>query len=397
MIPFLRRPIERPSMQLYPTRNGPLKGIKVIDLSRLVPGPYASMLLADLGADVVVVLGGRAGAPNPSLRRGKREITLDLKSDAGKEALHELVRGADVVLEGFRPGVADRIGAGYEELSALNPRLIYCSLTGYGSDGPMSRDAGHDINYLAVSGVLGAMGTSSGPPRPPFNLLADLAGGGLLAAFGITAALVERDRSGLGQSIDVSMVEGVNSLATMVHRDFGARHVPRGGDGFMDGGAPYYRCYETSDGRHVAVGSVERRFFENLWSTLELDGDAPDQMDPSTWPAMTNAIAAVFRTRTRDDWTKRFADTEACVTPVLDPGEARQLTQSIARNAFAPDGSPAPVPRFSRTPGRAEGDPAGDESVDVLREAGLEAGLIERATAAGSGAASDGLSQWPPY
>lgn len=378
-------------------KSGPLSGVKVIDLSRLVPGPYASMLLADLGADVVVVLGGRAGAPNVWLRRGKREITLDLKSEAGRRALHEMVRTTDVVLEGFRPGVADRMGAGYEELSAINPGLVYCSLTGYGTDGPMAQTAGHDINYLALSGVLGAMGTSSGAPRPPFNILADLAGGGMLAAFGIAAALVERNRSGKGQAIDVSMVEGVNSLAVMVHRDFGARHVPRGGDGMLDGGAPFYRCYETSDNRHVAVGAVEDRFFANLWTTMDLAGPVPPHMEPERWPELTATFTAAFATRTRDEWAEAFADVEACVTPVLDPEEARQHPLSVAREMFSEHGAPVPVPRFSRTPGHAATDPNGDGSAEVLRDYGLDENLIERVLAAGSGAASDGLAVWPPY
>lgn len=379
------------------TNSGPLAGVKVIDLSRLVPGPYASMLLADLGAEVVVVLGGRAGAPNVLLRRGKREVTLDLKSEAGRAALHEMVRTADVVLEGFRPGVAERMGAGYAELSALNPRLIYCSLTGYGSDGPLAQSAGHDINYLALAGVLGAMGTSSGAPRPPFNILADLAGGGLLAAFGIAAALVERNRSGKGQAIDVSMVEGVNSLAVMVHRDFGARHMPRGGDGMLDGGAPFYRCYETRDGRHIAVGAVEDRFFATLWHALGLADPVPPHMEPQRWPELTDRLATTFATRTRDEWAAVFAEVEACVTPVLDPEEARQHPLSMAREMFSEQGAPAPVPRFSRTPGHAAPDPAGDESAQVLRDYGVDEALIERAVAAGSGAASDGLAVWPPY
>ncbi|MBY6706439.1 CoA transferase [Rhodococcus sp. BP-241] len=378
--------------------TGPLAGIRVIDLSRLVPGPYASMLLADLGADVVTVLGGRAGVPNPSLRRGKREVVLDLKSDSGRAALHELVRTADVLLEGFRPGVADRMGAGYEELAAINPGLIYCSVTGYGSTGPLAQAAGHDINYLALSGVLGAMGTSTGAPRPPFNTLADLAGGGLVAAFGIAAALVERSTSGVGQMIDVGMVEGVNSLAAMVHRDYGMRHVPRGGDGLMDGGAPYYRCYETKDGKFMAVGAIEDRFFHNLWSGLELEGPAPEHMDPIHWPPLTEKFTDVFATRTRDEWASIFDTVDACVTPVLDPEEARAHPQNVFREAFDEVGSPAPIPRFSRTPSRASSArPDHSDTATVLRDCGVDDAIVERAVSAGAGALSDGLAEWPPY
>ncbi|MBY4275492.1 CoA transferase [Rhodococcus fascians] len=375
--------------------SGTLSGIKIVDLSRLVPGPYASMLLADLGAEVVVVLGGRAGVPNPSLRRGKREITLDLKSDSGRDALHQLVRSADVLLEGFRPGVADRMGAGYAELSAINPGLIYCSLTGYGATGPLARAAGHDINYLAMSGVMGAMGTSTGAPRPPFNILADLAGGGLIAAFGIAAALVERATSGRGQAIDVSMVEGVNSLAAMVHRDFGQRHVPRGGDGLMDGGAPYYRCYETSDGKYVAVGAIEDRFFGNLWAGLGFEDPVPEHLDPDHWAPLTKRFSEAFVTCTRDDWAETFESLDACVTPVLDPEEARTHPQNVARDAFDEVGSPAPVPRFSRTPSVIV-DRGGDTE-QVLRDFGVDEAVIDSAVDAGSGAESDGLAQWPPY
>lgn len=377
--------------------TGPLQGINVIDLSRLAPGPYATMLLADLGADVTVVLGGRAGIPALALRRGKREIVLDLKSEAGRAALHELVKTADVVVEGFRPGAAARAGAGYEELAAINPGLIYCSVTGYGQSGPLAQAPGHDINYLAIGGLLGAMETPLTPPIPPFNVVGDFAGGGLLAAFGITAALVERQRSGKGQAVDVSMVDGVISMMAMVNREFDTPVIPKGRPGLMTGAAPFYRCYLCRDGRYVAVGAVEDRFFADLWKGLGLPEPVPAHMEPAEWPQMSERFATIFATRDRDQWGTAFEGTQACVTPVLDPHEATHHEHNCARESFGADGNTAAVPRFSRTPGRA-GDPAkADTTEEVLREAGLDEDLIARVLDSGSGARPDGLVTWPPY
>jgi alpha-methylacyl-CoA racemase len=344
-----------------------------------------------------VVLGGRAGTPAPSLRRGKREIVLDLKSGPGRAALHALVRTADVVLEGFRPGAAARSGAGYDELSAVNPRLVYCSVTGYGQDGPWAQSAGHDINYLALGGLLGAMQTPTDPPRPPFNLVGDLAGGGMLAAVGILAALVERNRSGRGQAVDVAMVDGVVSLMAMVTHDWGSAMIPGGEPGLMDGGAPFYRCYRCADGRYLAVGAVEDRFFAAFWTGLGLPLPVPAHMDRRCWPEMTADIAAVLRTRTRDAWTEVFAGSDACVSPVLDPGEAPAHAYHVHRGSFGADGSPAVIPRFSRTPGRARPAPQSDATAAVLGGAGLSDDEIGEVLAAGSGARPDGLVKWPPF
>ncbi|AFP40348.1 L-carnitine dehydratase/bile acid-inducible protein F [Mycolicibacterium smegmatis MC2 155] len=242
------------------TKAGPLSKVRVVDMSRLSPGPYGSMLLADLGADVVVVGGGRSGLPVPAFGRGKEYVTLDLKNEDGRRALQALVQGADVFLEGFRPGVADRLGVGYRALSEVNPKLVYCSVTGYGQTGTLAQRAGHDINYLAVSGALGAFGPHDGPPIPPLNTLADFAGGGMLAAFGILAALFERERSGRGQYIDAAMIDGVMSLMAMPFADWGNRTLPGRGDGVLAGNMPAYRCYECADGRYVAVGALEDAF-----------------------------------------------------------------------------------------------------------------------------------------
>lgn len=355
------------------------------------------MLLADLGADVIVVLGGRAGIPALALRRGKREIVLDLKSEYGRAALHELVRKADVLIEGFRPGAAERMGAGYEELAAINRRLVYCSVTGYGQDGPLAQAPGHDINYLAVAGLLGGLESPGKCPVPPFNVVGDFAGGGMLAAFGICAALVERQSSGQGQKIDVSMVDGTISLMAMVMRDFGTPLIPRHAEGLMDGAAPFYRCYRCSDDRYVAVGAVEDRFFAALWAGLGMSGPVPQHMDPKAWPQMSEQFEARFASKGRDEWARVFAGTEACVAPVLDPDEARTNAHLVARRAFEPDGSPAPVPRFSRTAGVAGDDPSHDATVEVLTEFGAEPDLVARVVAAGPGATPDGLVTWPPY
>jgi alpha-methylacyl-CoA racemase len=357
-----------------PDKEGPLTGVRVIDLSRLAPGPYASMLLADLGAEVIAVTGGRAGQVPADLSRGKRFVHLNLKHPASRAALHRLVATADVLLEGFRPGVADRLSAGYAELSQVNPRLVYCSVTGYAPGGPDAQAAGHDINYLAVTGLLGAVGPAGGPPVPPLNLVADMAGGGMLAAFGICAALVERDRSGRGQRIDAAMTDGVLSMMEMR------------GLGFTTGAAPFYRCYQCADGRYVAVGAVEDAFFRALWDGLGLAPPYPDQrFDPAAWPELTRVIGDRFATASRDEWAVRFAGADACVTPVLDPGEA-----------LATGGRPGPVPRFSRTPGARgsdEGQP--DATAVLLAEAGLS---DEELRAVAQDAQRDGAFgfKWPP-
>ncbi len=259
-------------------RRLPLTGVRVIDMSRNAPGPYCTMLLADLGAEVIVVGGGRAGPPVSSFARGKRFITLDLKAEEGRRALGRLVETADVFVESFRPGVAERLGAGYDALSASNPGLVYCSLTGYGQSGPLAQEAGHDLNYLALSGILGAIGPDDRPPTAPLNLMADFAGGSFVATIGILAALFERVSSGKGQHIDAAMIDGCMSLMTMHYAVWNSKAMPSRGRGLLAGSAPYYRCYRTSDGRYVSVGALEPQFFAALWADLG-EGPAPDQMD----------------------------------------------------------------------------------------------------------------------
>jgi alpha-methylacyl-CoA racemase len=371
--------------------KGPLCGVRIIDLTRLAPGPYCTMLLADFGAEVIAVGGGRAGRALEAFARGKRHIALDLKTDAGRRALHALIRWADVFVEGVRPGVAVRLGADYATLSALNPKLVYCSITGYGQDGPRAQEAGHDINYISVSGVLGAICPAGQPPRPPLNLIADFAGGSLAAALGIMAALFEAGRSGKGQYIDAAMIDGCLSLMAMHLPAWRTGTMPGGGDGLLAGNAPFYRCYRCADGNYVAVGALECAFFRTLWHRLDL-GDAPDHGDRANWPLIERALGDAFLTRRRDDWAARFAGSDACVTPVLTPDEIWDEPQVRHRHPQASARAVPPMPRLSRTPGVAGKTDLTDRSREVLAEAGLSPDEIDAALPA---EAADGPSAIP--
>ncbi len=366
----------------------------MIDLSRLAPGPYCTMLLADLGAEVIVVGGGRSGLPVPELSRGKTFISLDLKRAAGKEALHRLVKTADVLVEGFRPGVADRIGAGYAELAAINPRLVYCSLTGYGQTGPRSQEAGHDINYLALSGLLGAVGPKSDVSYPPLNLLADFGAGGLLAAFGVVAALFEARSSGRGQQVDAAMVDGCMSMMAMHYPAWKTPIMPGRGDGLVSGSAPFYRCYVCADGKQVSVGALEAAFFKALWTILDL-GDVPDHMDEATWPFIEQTLERMFRSQPRSYWSDLFAGTDACVAPVLSPDEVWQEPHNKARHPNASDNCVPAVPRFSRTPATPRESDRSDRTREVLKSLAMSDADIALATPSDPASAVEGLS-WPP-
>ncbi|GAA4617686.1 fatty-acid-CoA racemase [Saccharopolyspora hordei] len=375
-------------------KTGPLAGIRVLDMTRLAPGPYGSMLLADLGAEVIVIGGGRSGLPVPALSRGKEFITLDLKTDEGRAALHRLVAESDVFMEGFRPGVADRIGAGYAELSEINRRLVYCSVTGYGQTGPLAGRAGHDINYLAIGGALGTFGPADGPPVPPLNLVADFAGGGLLAAFGIVGALYERERSGHGQYLDAAMVDGVLSMMGMNFVDWGGRSLPRRGEGVLAGSMPAYRCYACADGGYVAVGALEDAFFANLWKALDL-GEVPNHLDPTNWDVITERLETSFRNRTRAEWTEFFAEVDACVTPVLAPHELAGSDQIAHRHpGFRADSVPA-VPVYSRTAARPGETDTEDVTERVLGRFGIPPEDARKAAGSAGGGAVKGL-RWPP-
>lgn len=367
--------------------SGPLSGIRVVEVASIGPGPFAAMILADLGAEVIRVErrdGGGAGFPGDPLLRGRSaSIALDLKHPQGIEVLLRLAAGADVLVEGFRPGVAERLGFGPAACHAANDRLIYGRMTGWGQDGPLASAAGHDIDYLAVAGVLGALGDSDRPPPPPLNLVADFGGGGMLLVVGVLAALVERFRSGRGQVVDAAMVDGASLLAAMFHgmRAAGLWSDLRG-DNLLDGAAPFYRSYATADGGHIAVGAIEPAFYADLLAGLGLaDAGLPDQFDRAAWPELTRRFAEVFARRTRDEWVEVFAGRDACVAPVLTLGEAATHPQAEQRGAFVlVDGvvQPAPAPRFSRSvpAGPPPARPVGGDARRVLADLGYDAAEV---------------------
>lgn len=338
---------------------GPLAGLKVVELVGLAPAPFAATVLADMGAEVVRVDRVKPGYdvpifPRDPLSRSRRWIGVDTKSTEGRDVVLHLVEGSDVLIEGYRPGVTERLGLGPDDCLARNPRLVYGRITGWGQDGPLAQAAGHDINYIGLSGALEPIGREGERPVPPLNLLGDFGGGGMLLAMGVLAALVERSVSGRGQVVDASMVEGSALLTAGMH---GLRNVggwARGrGRNMLDGGAPFYDTYETSDGKYVAVGALEERFWTTLVKVLELDpASVADRLDPERWPAVREVLAAVIRTRTRDEWAERAAGTDACLTPVLAPTEAPTHPHNVARGSFVTldgDVQPAPAPRFSRS------------------------------------------------
>jgi alpha-methylacyl-CoA racemase len=344
--------------------TGPLAGIRVIELGGIGPGPHAGMVLADLGADVVRVR-RPGGLTMPAedrdlLHRGKRIVDLDVKTQP--DALLELSAKADVLLDCFRPGTCERLGVGPDDCAAVNPRLIYARITGWGQDGPLASTAGHDINYLSRTGALSALGYADRPPMPPLNLVADFGGGSMLALLGIVAALYERERSGRGQVVDAAMVDGVSVLCQMMWTMKGIGSLRDKRESFLlDGGAPFYRCYETSDAKYMAVGAIEPQFFAALLSGLELSpGDVPDQLDAGSYQQMHDVFARRFASRTRDEWTQVFAGTDACVTPVLTWNEAAADEHLNARcTVVTAHGveQAAPAPRFSRTPPGPVGPP----------------------------------------
>jgi alpha-methylacyl-CoA racemase len=363
---------------------GPLAGVRVVDVSALAPGPFATMILADFGADVVAV--ERPG-PDPFatrtwLGRGKRFVTIDLRNAEGRAAVARLAADADVFVEGFRPGTMERLGLGPDDLMADNPGLVYARVTGWGQDGPYAHRAGHDINYISVAGALGVIGRDD--PVPPANLLGDFAGGSLMAVIGILLALHERARSGRGQVVDAAMVDGA---ALLITGQLGLS--PRGGWGrrgtnLLDGSAPFYGTYRCADGRYVAVGAIEEPFWQALLEGLGFDDDESfaGRLDPPRWAAQRARIEARFAERPRDEWVKLLADTDACVTPVLELDELTADEHLAARGTILPgDGADeaAPSPRLSRTPGRAGPPPAPKdaETTDVLADLGFTAAELD--------------------
>jgi alpha-methylacyl-CoA racemase len=338
---------------------GPLDGIRVIEVASLAPAPFGCMILADLGADVLRVeraerAGPQAQPPKDPLQRSRRSVGINLKDPAGVDLLLRLAGDADVLVEGFRPGVAERLGFGPAECEQRNPRLIYGRMTGWGQDGPLAPTAGHDIDYISVSGALAPIGRAGERPVPPLNLLGDFGGGGMLLALGVLAALVERAQSGRGQVLDVAMVDGSALLTTFVYgmRANGSWRDERGVN-LLDGGAPFYDTYETADGGYVGVGALEPQFYAALLDGLGLAGAGlPAQHDRAGWPELRRQFAAAFASRSRDEWEQVFAGTDACVAPVLGLGEAAGHPHAQARSAFTDVGGviqPAPAPRFGRS------------------------------------------------
>ncbi len=346
------------------TNTGPLAGVKVIELGGIGPGPHAGMVLADLGADVVRVRrpGGLQMPPENRdlMHRGKRTVDLDVKKDP--QALLDLAAKADVLLDCFRPGTCERLGIGPEDCAAVNPRLIFARITGWGQDGPLAMTAGHDINYLSQTGALSAIGFRDRPPVAPLNLVADFGGGSMLVLLGIVTALYERERSGKGQVIDAAMVDGVSILAQMMWTIKAGGTLKDERESFMlDGGAPFYRTYETADGGYMAVGSIEPQFFAQLLEGLGLSPEeVPNQFDTAAYPEMRRIFTDRFASKNRDEWTAVFAGTDACVTPVLTWTEAAQNEHLLARSTVMTAHGveqAAPAPRFSRTPADPVGMP----------------------------------------
>jgi len=339
--------------------SGPLRGIKIVELAGIGPSPYACMLLADLGADVLRLERGDATKPytesNELLNRSRYSVAVNLKSEAGKKLVLELCEQADVLIEGFRPGVTERLGLGPTDVLGVNPRLVYARMTGYGQEGPLSERAGHDINYIAVSGALWSMGRAGERPVPPLNLVGDFGGGSLFLALGVVSAVLHAKLTGEGQVVDAAMVDGSASMLTMLHwfRSLGYWEEERGVN-ILDTGAHFYEVYETSDAKYMAVGAIEPQFYAQLLEGLGLaTEELPQQMDRTQWPVMKERFAQVFATKTRDEWTAIFEAVDACTTPVLSPSEAATHRYNAERDVFAnsPVIQPQPAPRFSKTPG----------------------------------------------
>ena len=362
------------------TAAGPLAGLRVVEMAGIGPGPFCAMLFSDMGADVLRI--ERTGAPPTSfvdvVGRGRRTLALDLKQAEDVDLCLTLLGKADVLIEGFRPGVMERLGLGPEAALQRNPRLVYARMTGWGQEGPLAKRAGHDITYIALSGALAALGPPDRPPPPPLNLVGDYGGGALYLAFGVMAALHERQRSGLGQVVDAAVLDGATSMMSVFSGMLASGLPMSQGSNFLAGAAPFYRCYACADGRYVAVGPIEPQFYATLVERAGLDPEVfLPQPGPADWPKMSEKLEAVFLTRTRDEWAELLEDVDACVAPVLELAEAAGHPHNQARSVFTEvDGvmQPSPAPRFSRTPGAIQEPPrpTGSPLTDAFRRWGLE-------------------------
>jgi len=361
-----------------------LDGTRIIEIAGIGPGPFAAMMLGDMGADVIridraAMVPADPSAPTPEIyNRSRRSVGIDLKHPDGVDLLIRLLKKADGLIEGFRPGVAERLGFGPEEAFAANQALVYGRITGWGQDGPLAQAAGHDINYIGLSGALHAIGRDGQVPVPPLNLVGDFGGGGMLLAFGMVCGLLEARRSGRGQVIDAAMTDGSAILTTFIHglKAMGAWSSDRGAN-LLDTGAPFYDAYETADGQYITIGSIEPQFYSELVAKLGWDDlDLSEQHSKTTWPALRSRLTATFKSRTREEWAALMEGSDVCFSPVLSMDEAPRHPHNVARRTFIDvEGipQPAPAPRFSRTPGEATPPPGpGRDTDEVLAEAGLQ-------------------------
>jgi len=369
----------------------PLDDIHVIEMAGLAPSPYCGMILADFGADVIIVDRLTEGTPEiPNIMeknpfdRGKRSIRINLKTTAGIDIVRKMAQVSDVLIEPYRPGVMEKMGLGPDDALAINPRLIYARLTGWGQDGPYASMAGHDINYIALSGALSLFKRKGERPLPPANLVGDFAGGGMLCSLGILLALIDRNRSNKGQVVDSAMIDGAAHLSTFFYGLLANHRMTLDiGTNMVDSGAPYYQVYETADGQYIAVGAIEERFYKELLKGMDLDPKSlPDQNDMDKWPDMKNQFANVFKTKTRGEWADIFEGEDACVAPVLELNEVNHHPHHKARHLLAEiDGviQPNPAPRLSRSPGRIDnaGKKRGSETEQVLMELGYSKEELE--------------------
>jgi alpha-methylacyl-CoA racemase len=377
---------------------GPLAGITVVEIAGIGPGPFCAMMLADMGAEVIRVdraenvAGGDPASPPADLNnRGRRSIGVDLKNPDGVDVVLDLVEQADALIEGFRPGVAERLGIGPEECLTRNPKLVYGRMTGWGQDGPLAGAAGHDINYIALAGALDPIGRRGEAPVPPLNLVGDYGGGGMLLAFGVVCGVLEAQRSGQGQVVDAAMVDGAAVLMTMTHalRAMGIWNDERGTN-MLDTGAHFYNVYETADGEYVSIGSIEPQFYAELLRLTGLEGEElPWQHDRQQWPALKERLAAIFKTKTRDEWSALMERTDVCFAPVLSIPEAIEHPHNVDRHTFVEVGGirqPGPAPRFSRTAPEIASPPphAGQHTDEILAAAGFDADRVAKLREAGA-------------
>jgi alpha-methylacyl-CoA racemase len=383
---------------------GALSGYRVIELAGIGPAPMCAMMLSDMGAEVLRIdrtadagLGIAMETKYNLLNRGRRSVAFDLKRPEAAEALLRLVERADALIEGFRPGVMERLGIGPDQCLARNPRLVYGRMTGWGQDGPLAHAAGHDINYIALAGALHSIGRKGETPVPPLNLVGDFGGGALYLALGVVTGLLEAQKSGKGQVVDTAMVDGVASLMTAIYGMRGAGvFTDNRGENMLDTGAHFYDAYETSDGKYICIGSIEAKFYEELLRLSGLKGEElPRQLDRKSWPAMKERIAKLFRTKTRDEWCRIMEGSDVCFAPVLSMEEAPRHPHNRQRATFVEENGviqPAPAPRFSRTPSAIQRPPArpGEHTEEALRDWGFSASDLERLRACGAIASAAG-------